>query len=211
MAGSGSRVAAGIKRRRGGDNPVVPLRSLLPALLVLLTGGSLLGQGQTQSCCRWAEEAIEQVRASSFRELEGKEIRVRTLRSESDYLQARFEIRRFLFGRRMRYVILVNPQLDRAALSEAAVKAILAHELAHVAHYAKGSRFRLFGLAGLLSTSKRARFERAADREAIRRGHGSGLQEYRRWLYLHVPASKLKGKLRDYMTPEEIAASTPHK
>ena len=82
---------------------------------------------------------MERVRAPSYPELSGKDIRVRPLQSESDYLQARFE--------------------------------------------------------------------RAMDREAIRRGYASGLKEYRQWLYTHVPADKLKAKLRDYSSPAEIDAA----
>ena len=101
----------------------------------LLASPALWSQG---SCCGWAEELVERVRAASYPELSGKDIRVRPLQSESDYLQARFE--------------------------------------------------------------------RAMDREAIRHGYASGLKEYRQWLYAHVPADKLKEKLRDYLSPDEIDA-----
>lgn len=177
---------------------------LAPVILLSLLFARSRASGE--SCCFWAEEAVERVRAASFAELAGKDIRIRQLNSKSDYLQARFDVSRFLTGRRMRYLIFINPRLDRQALSAAAVNAIIAHELAHVAHYAKGSRFRLFGLAGLISAGRRSRFERRADREAIRRGHGAGLKEFRQWLYVNVPASALKGKRRDYLSPEEIDA-----
>ena len=150
---------------------------------------------------------MERVRAASYPELAGKDIRVRPLQSESDYLQARFDAARFLLGRRMRYVILVNPGLNSQGAPEPGVNAIVAHELAHIAYYAKGRRVRLLGLIRLLSPAWRARFERATDKEAIRRGYAPGLKEYRRWLYTHVPAGKLKAKLRDYLSPDEIDAA----
>ncbi len=40
--------------------------------------------------------------------------------------------------------------------------------------------------------------------EAIKRGYGEGLSEYRKWLYQNIPAKDLKAKKRDYFSPEEI-------
>lgn len=50
-----------------------------------------------------------------------------------------------------------------------------------------------------------ASFERKADLEAIRRGYGPGLIEYRNWLYGKVPDKDLKKKMRNYFSPDEIA------
>ena len=55
-----------------------------------------------------------------------------------------------------------------------------------------------------MSDSRAARFERAADLEAVRRGYGAGLKEYRRWLYQNIPPKNLHTKKRDYFSPEEI-------
>jgi len=43
--------------------------------------------------------------------------------------------------------------------------------------------------------------------EAIKRGYGEGLKEYRLWLYGAVPAKSLPGKRKDYLSPEEIDAA----
>lgn len=90
---------------------------------------------------------------------------------------------------------------------EDGVKAILAHELSHVVYYTRGKRIRLVGLVRLASGGYRSKFERGTDVEAIRRGYGDGLKEYRRWLYQAVPAKALRGKKKDYLSPEEIDAA----
>lgn len=163
-------------------------------------------RAQAQPCCAWAQALVDQVRSSAYPEISGSEISVRSLNSASDYFQARFEWRRFFTGRRMRYVILFNPRLLSLNAPEPGAQAIVAHELAHIARYRSGNRLRLLGLARLLAAGPRARFERGADREAIRRGFGPGLKEYRLWLYKNVPPTAIPGKLRDYLSPDEIEA-----
>jgi hypothetical protein len=106
----------------------------------------------------------------------------------------------------MRYLIRVNPKVCSLQAPEAGVRAILAHELAHVLYLKNRNRAQLFGLARLISKGFTARFERWTDLQAISRGYGEGLKEYRRWLYQHVPNHKLSEKLRNYFSPEEIDA-----
>ena len=64
----------------------------------------------------------------------------------------------------------------------------------------------LVSLVLLLSAPFAARFERAADLEAIWLGYGPGLESYRVWLYRNVPPSRMEEKRRDYFSPEEIEA-----
>ena len=90
--------------------------------------------------------------------------------------------------------------------SEEARRAIIAHELAHVAYYAKGNRLHLLGLWRFAGKGYRERFEKRADVEARRRGYAQGLKEYRIWLYEHVPPSALPEKRRNYLSPAEIDA-----
>jgi hypothetical protein len=106
----------------------------------------------------------------------------------------------------MRYLVFVNPRAYELQAPEAGVRAIIAHELAHVAYFKKRNRLRLLGLVRLTSKQFTARFERWADLKAISLGYGEGLKEYRRWLYSNVPASKLAEKQRNYFSPEEIDA-----
>ena len=126
--------------------------------------------------------------------------------SRSDYFLARFSMLRFLTGQRMHYTIRVNSATALLAVPEEGKRAIIAHELAHVAYYAAGNRVRLFGLIRLASKGFRERFEKRADLDALRRGYAQGLKQYRIWLYQHVTGSVLKEKKRDYFTPEEIDA-----
>jgi hypothetical protein len=107
---------------------------------------------------------------------------------------------------RMRYLVSVNPRAFELQPPEAGLRAIVAHELAHVAYLKKRSRVRLLGLARLTSKRFTAKFERQADLTAISRGYGEGLKEYRRWLYKNVPNSKLAEKRRNYFSPDEIDA-----
>ena len=154
----------------------------------------------------WAERLVRSVRSSSFPELAKKDICIDQFTSDSDYFQARFSIPRFILGRRMRYVIRVNSGATLLTVPEEARRAILAHELAHLAYYAKGNRLHLLSLLRFPGKGYRERFEKRADVEALRRGYAQGLKQYRIWLYEHVSPSSLMEKKRDYLSPAEIDA-----
>ncbi|MBZ5623369.1 MAG: hypothetical protein LAQ69_32295 [Acidobacteriia bacterium] len=154
----------------------------------------------------WAERLVRNVRSSSFPELAKKDIRIEQFTSDSDYFQARFSLSQFILGRRMRYVIRVNSGANLLTAPEEARRAIVAHELAHLAYYAKGNRLHLLGLLRFAGKDFRERFEKRADVEALRRGYAQGLKQYRIWLYEHVPPSALMEKKRDYLSPDEIDA-----
>lgn len=142
----------------------------------------------------------------SFPELVRVDLRVRTFRSQSDYFRTRFSIARFFQLARMRYFVEVNPAFFQEQAPTDGVCAILAHELVHIVSLSRGNRIRRFGLLRLLSRRHTLEFERGADLEAIHRGYGDGLKSYRGWVYGHIPPSKLPEKLRNYFSPEEIAA-----
>jgi hypothetical protein len=63
----------------------------------------------------------------------------------------------------MRYVILVNSAAELLTAPEEGRRAIVAHELAHVAYYARGNRLRLLGLLRFLCKGFREQFEKTAD------------------------------------------------
>ena len=172
---------------------------------VILVSATVLAQAQT-TAPEWAERLLRQVRSSSFPELLDRHIRVQQFSGSPDYFQARFSISRFLTFRRMNYVIRVNSAAALLAAPEEGKRAIIAHELAHVAHYANGNRLRLLGLIRLASKGFREQFEKRADLEALQRGYAPGLKQYRIWLYQHVSAIVLDEKRRDYLTPEETEA-----
>ncbi len=150
---------------------------------------------------------VEEIRASSFPELRNVEIQIKAFDSPSDYFRSRFGWPQFFFGR-MRCILLVNPAAFERNAPDSAIRAIIAHELAHALYYKKGNRLRLVGLIRLVSKDFSARFERGADLQAIRRGYGEGLKQYREWLYRNVPSRKLEEKKRNYFSPQEIDAIT---
>lgn len=179
---------------------------VLQTVLIVCTL-SALATGQVLPSSTWAEPVIREVQNAAFPELATVKIAVRAFRSNSDYMQANLSVRHLLFGRRMAYVVRVNPALVSLQAPAASIRAIAAHELAHVVFYNRGSRWRLIGMVRYgLSSSWRSRFEQEADRTAIRRGFGKGLADYRSWLYGHIPAKHVPSKLRDYLSPEQIVA-----
>ena len=117
--------------------------------------------------------------------------------SDSDYFQARFSLSRFFLGRKMQYLIRVNSGTTLLTAPEEARRAIIAHELAHLAYYANGNRLRLLGLLRFPGKNFRERFEKRADVVALSRGYAQGLKQYRVWLYEHVPPNALLEKKRD--------------
>ena len=149
---------------------------------------------------------LQDVRSTSYPELVHVDLRVRSFRSQSDYFRTRFSLSRFLLLMRMRYFVDVNPALFQKQAPSDGVCAILAHELVHVVSLSRGNRIRRFGLVRLLSKGQTTKFERRADLEAIHRGYGDGLKNYRTWVYIHIPPSKLQEKQRNYFSPQEIAA-----
>jgi hypothetical protein len=146
------------------------------------------------------------VEAASFPELQSKVVQTGTFESSADYFRTRFSVSRFLLWRRMHYFVEMNPRIENSGPSAESVCAILAHELVHISRMSDGNRLHLFGLIRLASGGYTARFERSADLEAIRRGYGPGLESFREWVYKNIPANAVKGKKRNYFSPEEIEA-----
>jgi hypothetical protein len=170
--------------------------------LVLIVAAS--GAPAQTSAVRATESIVREVVEKSFPELRGRRIEVRSFESESDYFKARFAIADLLAGRKMRYLIGVNAEVFEKGAPAGGIRAIVAHELAHVLYYASRKRLQLIGLTRLLSGDFTRDFERRADLIAIARGYGQGLGEYRKWLYKNIPAEKVREKKRKYFSPDEI-------
>ncbi len=147
---------------------------------------------------------VAEIVEKSYPELRTARISVKTFHSRSDYFRSRFSFSRFLTFRKLHFLIFVNPQVFEKNAPANGIRAIIAHELAHAAYYRRHNRFELFGLIALQSKSFTARFERGADLQAIKRGYGAGLKEYREWLYQNIPAKQIARKKRDYFSPAEI-------
>lgn len=149
---------------------------------------------------------VESVRAASYPQLKDVEIALHPMRSDYIYFESRFTFPSFFFGRKLRYMILFNPEAIARQVPPDGLRAIVAHELAHIDYFNRQSRMGLVSLIQLLWAPFAARFERGADLEAIALGYGPGLESYRTWLYRNVPASRMEEKKRDYFSPEEIEA-----
>jgi hypothetical protein len=159
---------------------------------------------QTNSAVEKTQKIIGEVIEKSYPELKNAKIEVKTFQSDSNYFKSQFSISRFLTFQKINYVIFVNPQVFGRGAPENGIRAILAHELAHVLYYKRKNRFELFGLASLTNKTFTAKFERKADLESIARGYGEGLKVYRQWLYQNIPLKNIEAKKRDYFSPEEI-------
>lgn len=177
--------------------------------IFLLFSQTVFSKNQTDRQNEAVEKTDKFVSAvinNSFPELEKAKIKIKTFESESNYFKAQFSYTRYLTFQKMRYTIYVNPEVYRRAAPETGIRAILAHELAHILYYRRKNRLQFFGLLSLTDKSFTAKFERKADLEAISRGYGNGLIEYRNWLYKNIPAKVLQEKKRNYFSPEEIRA-----
>jgi hypothetical protein len=177
---------------------------LLVAVIVVAAGIlSLASEDATDPSLGDVVALMNQVRHDSFPKLQDARIDLRYLSSDYIFLEAQFTPGSF-FKRQLRYNLLFNP-LARGAPNDA-LRAIMAHELAHVDFYESQSRMGLLALVQILSARYNARFERAADLETIRLGYGPGLRSFRLWLYQQIPSSRMEEKKRDYFSPEEIDA-----
>jgi hypothetical protein len=148
----------------------------------------------------------DSVRSASYRQLKDVVITVQDLHGDSVYLETRFTFTSYFFGGKLRYMILFNRDAITRHVPPDGLRAIMAHELAHIDYFQSQSRMGLAGLVRLISPSFNAHFERNADLEAIRLGYGPGLEVYRRWLYRNIPRDSMAEKKRDYFSPEEIEA-----
>jgi hypothetical protein len=145
-----------------------------------------------------------EIAKKSFPEIKLKKIKVKTFQSKTSFFKARFSLTRYLTFQKMRHLVFVNPRLFSLEPPEEGIRAILAHELAHVLYYTEKNRFQLLGLSGLVSSSFIASFERKADLTAIERGFGPGLIKYRQWLYENISKEEVISKKKNYFSPEEI-------
>ncbi len=147
---------------------------------------------------------VDEVINASYPELLGVNIEVKSFRSRTDFFRSQFSISRFLTFRRLKYFILVNPKVFTLNAPAEGLRAIIAHELAHVRYFVFHNRYELLGLVRLLSGSFITGFERGADLDSIKRGYGAGLIDYRSWLYQNIPSKTALKKRRDYFSPDEI-------
>ena len=150
------------------------------------------------------QKIVTEIVNSSYLELKNAVIEVKPFQSDSDYFRSQFSMSRYVTFQKMRYIIFVNPEVFTKNAPENGIRSIIAHELAHALYFKEHNRVELMGLVGLSKKSYTAKFERGADLEAISRGYGDGLKEYRTWLYQNISPKKLEEKKRNYFSPAEI-------
>jgi hypothetical protein len=190
------------------------LRTIL--LVLLLAGAGIAGyvalrpspadSAKTNTASQKVSALVDIVRAASYPQLKDVEIALHPMRSDYIYFESSFTFPSFFLGRKLRYTILFNPEAIARQVPPDGLRAIVAHELAHIDYFNRQSRMGLVSLIQLLWVPFTLRFERAADLEAISLGYGPGLESYRVWLYRNVPPSWMEEKKRDYFSPEEIEA-----
>lgn len=157
------------------------------------------------------EAVLQEVRHASFPELEHLTLTTGTLTSSSVFFQSNFDLV-VAAGGVLSLNIDVNERLLDDPPSLAALRAVLAHELAHSLDYQQRFARSPWELAGLLPVlfwpPVEEEVERRADVVAVVRGFGRGLLEYRVWLYAHLDAEAVREKRRVYYSPLELALLT---
>ncbi len=182
--------------------------NLLLSLVVGLTGPSA-ALSQTEADLL---PLLREIIAEAYPEL--KDITLTTGNfSESDsFFQSNFEPLS-LFSEQPIYRIEVNPRIWLLSLPPSALKAVLAHELAHTRDYHLGKNAGVHRVQNVLCVINQLRlyeslrkYEHRTDLQAIFRGYGLGLKQYREWLYPLLNAEALARKQEVYYTPVEIEA-----
>ncbi len=151
------------------------------------------------------KERITSLISMSFPELEEVDITIESFNSKEYFLKVR-PLKSFLFGK-SRYKLSISNQLFDGQNSAPGIDGILAHELTHITQYEKmkGKENKIFKLLWSQTKQKSViKFERETDVEAIMRGYGPQLIDYRLWLYTKIPKDKVEKKKKEYLTPEEI-------
>ncbi|MGH9949228.1 MAG: hypothetical protein ACRD6X_18815 [Pyrinomonadaceae bacterium] len=168
------------------------------------TGCKPAPEGRAEAEIKMISQFVNEIVNESFPELCGQDFKIGLFKSDSVFFKTRFSFSRLLTFRKIGVVMDVNPDVFQSGPSDAAIKAILAHELAHADFYRRNGGFKAFRMIGLLGGKSLAKFERRADLTAIEKGYGLGLKEFREWLYKNIPSNNINEKKRNYFTPEEI-------
>ncbi|MBL4848984.1 MAG: hypothetical protein JKY65_25960 [Planctomycetes bacterium] len=138
-----------------------------------------------------------------------------TFKSKTIRFRSNVRIRSLFFGKRV-YRIGVNRSVLADPPPPGALRAVLAHELAHTLYYHQRTRGQVIKTARIFF-NRRAQidFELATDLEAARRGFAGGLEEYRRWVEPRLPKAKAAGyaakyyEAADFVLLGRVARSRP--
>ena len=150
-------------------------------------------------------DIVNDVRHAYFPELARLRIPIRHFHQAGYYLQAGVNHAQLLIGKK-RYHLDVNPEMLACPPNDNALRAILVHEFEHFRDYHRRSASEVVALGIRYATSRgfRARYERRTDEKVLRQHLGTGLHDYRLWLYQLLPPKQLRLKRIYYYTPSEI-------
>ena len=70
--------------------------------------GSFVQTANAQTTLQRAGLLVNEIKATAYPELRDADVQVKLFKSESDYFRARFAMRQFLIGGRMRYLVFIN-------------------------------------------------------------------------------------------------------
>jgi hypothetical protein len=153
------------------------------------------------------QQSLTAVQAELFPELSGVAVVLDPISSTTSFFAANVDLQTFDAEPRDRtYTVQYAEELFALAPPAAGVVAILAHELAHVRDYTGMDTDAFAAFALEYAGGDVAAYERSTDEAALEKGCGTGLIEYREWLYAAVDDETEAEKRRDYYTPEEIQA-----
>lgn len=131
-------------------------------------------------------------------------IKVREFQNDAYFLKTFFKLGHILKEKRL-YYLDINTKLYECAPTKLALRAILAHELKHIADYKDSSSVELIRLGlRMIGKKSRSHYERATDYHVMELGLSEGIREYRLWIYKQLTDKALKKKKCFYYTPEEI-------
>lgn len=150
------------------------------------------------------ETILDDLIETSFQELKGIRYVLYTFKSKTIRFRSNFRLGSLFFGKRV-YRIGVNRSVLSDPPPPAALRAVLAHELAHTLYYHQRKRGQVLKTAKIFFNKEaQVDFELATDLEAARRGFAPGLADYRRWVQPRLPKNKSAGYGSKYYEAEDF-------
>ena len=111
------------------------MKNIIFILLLIFSSSvafSATDKRNKKSALARTRELVAEIKKASFPELSETIVQVELFSSESDYFVTRLSVARFLSGRRIIFLLKVNPKVFALAAPEEGLRAIIAHELGHV-------------------------------------------------------------------------------
>ena len=152
---------------------------------------------------------IDEVQRQAFgADLQGVEVVLSPLPGETDFFRTTVDLTTVeAAGMKRRYIIQADNRLfsgDPPPLEGLA--AILAHELQHVLDYTRMASDDLVAFTLQYNDGDIGDYERKTDEAVLALGCGTGLRDWREWLYTQLEPTDETRARAEYYTPEEIDA-----